>query len=29
LLKEARRIKNNEDFGDPGSEFEWASDVDS
>ena len=29
LMKEAKRIKNNEEFGDPGSDFEWASDVDS
>jgi len=29
LMKEAKRIKNYEEFGDPGSDFEWASDVDS
>ena len=29
LMKEAKRIKDNEDYGDPGSDFEWASDVDS
>ena len=29
LMKEAKRIKDNEDYGDPGSDYEWASDVDS
>ena len=29
LIKEAKRIKDNEEYGDPGSEHEWASDVDS
>jgi len=29
LMKEAKRIKDNEDYGDQGSDYEWASDVDS